>query len=887
MGLIFIVFRGIGRYSSSNIYSNNNYIALRDGFKRSYSNSMSKIDKGNLIEYYQSQGLIGGTIVYNGNIYNPRLNQVVTENIDRLLTKLSKKGNGQAFCLLPIASMAGMGGLYIRNLSALHHYIPGLNANESINYSKVVTELLFKANLKYDVSDKVKLLIKYYPSGMSKKVSRLSNKDLKNKIYNKYKEFKEEEDLLINLHKKYTQNGKSRELGPFEALPKGRTEQEELRNIIVMDLETFVDDDGSQNVYAAGYKTDQGSMKTYYVTNYKDEKDMLQKFLDDIISIASPKTTVYAHNWAKFDGVIMLEYILDWTVKNKAVMEPIITSMDIKSITVSTKGNQKKVIKFQDSFLMLMAGLGKLTLFSKTSATKGNFPHSFVTKDNLNYSGGKPDIKHYDNISEAEYRKITNTWDLKSQCLSYLEKDLTCLLEVIEVFRTSINEKYGLDIAKISTMPSLALKVFRKCYYNVEEDVRIITHKVYNIIKKAFIGGRAEVYIPFGKDLYLYDINSLYPYAMTKPMPVGVPRYIGFENPTDIDSIKNEMGFAIVEAKVPRNTKRPLLPVKVKGLNYCPTGKWTGIYFIPELKDLAMRGYTFKVYGYFKFNKSRNLFKEYVKDQYLLKANASNEVSRFTHKLMLNALFGRFGMLDYHYITKIVSIKMFNYIIDRYYVDNYVLLKNTQSVLVSYDTSKSLEIKEKELLNKEQSGMKLKNFNIKVKPNIQSIPIAAAITSYARIEMNKVLGNKDIKVYYTDTDSVVVNKPLPKNMVSKKVLGKFKLEEEIKKAYFILPKVYKLELKDGSYKPKFKGIKNMKDLGIYEEVVRGNKDMFINKGEQRMYKDLWGLKGLKEHKITQKFNMNLITRKKVINKNNKWINTKPYNYRSLLKEKNK
>lgn len=45
-----------------------------------------------------------------------------------------------------------------------------------------------------------------------------------------------------------------------------------------------------------------------------------------------------------------------------------------------------------------------------------------------------------------------------------------------------------------------------------------------NIISKCYYGPNFSVYKPFGENLYMYDINSLYPACMLKPMPVGTPK---------------------------------------------------------------------------------------------------------------------------------------------------------------------------------------------------------------------------------------------------------------------------------------------------------------------------------------------------------------------------
>ena len=59
--------------------------------------------------------------------------------------------------------------------------------------------------------------------------------------------------------------------------------------------------------------------------------------------------------------------------------------------------------------------------------------------------------------------------------------------------------------------------------------------------------------------------------------------------------------------------------------------------------------------------------------------------------------------------------------------------------------------------------------------------------------------------YYTDTDSVVLGQPLPKEEISSSVLGKFKLEDRVMKGYFLAPKSYFYIAIDGTNVHKFKG----------------------------------------------------------------------------------
>jgi hypothetical protein len=93
----------------------------------------------------------------------------------------------------------------------------------------------------------------------------------------------------------------------------------------------------------------------------------------------------------------------------------------------------------------------------------------------------------------------------------------------------------------------------------------------------------------------------------------------------------------------------------------------------------------------------------------------------------------------------------------------------------------------------------------KVKSNVA---IAAAVTAYARIEMiqYKVLPN--IKLYYTDTDSIFVDKDLPSNLIGDD-LGQMKDELGgglIGKAYFLGIKKYGYIDQNGLVHSVFSGV---------------------------------------------------------------------------------
>lgn len=62
--------------------------------------------------------------------------------------------------------------------------------------------------------------------------------------------------------------------------------------------------------------------------------------------------------------------------------------------------------------------------------------------------------------------------------------------------------------------------------------------------------------------------------------------------------------------------------------------------------------------------------------------------------------------------------------------------------------------------------------------DIGNIAIALFVTSYSRVIMSQYKNSKDFNLFYSDTDSIIIDKPLPNELVDKKTLGLMKLESK-------------------------------------------------------------------------------------------------------------
>lgn len=155
-----------------------------------------------------------------------------------------------------------------------------------------------------------------------------------------------------------------------------------------------------------------------------------------------------------------------------------------------------------------------------------------------------------------------------------------------------------------------------------------------------------------------------------------------------------------------------------------------------------------------------------------------------TAKLLLNSLYGRFGMDDEFIVTSIMTKKEFA-----------LWEKQDGAIEALIDF---LPLGDKYLVQSKSPKAVLKTQLDKGKEthNI-NIAIACAVTAYARIHMSQFKNNSEFpNLYYTDTDSLYFDGPLPDKFISNTELGALKLEGIWDNAIFLAPKVYALRNKD-------------------------------------------------------------------------------------------
>lgn len=255
-----------------------------------------------------------------------------------------------------------------------------------------------------------------------------------------------------------------------------------------------------------------------------------------------------------------------------------------------------------------------------------------------------------------------------------------------------------------------------------------------------------------------------------------------------------------------------------------PLGTWEDVLFTGEIYNAEGLGYNFTIKSGFMF-KGANIFEGYVDEIYKIKQETpSSDPMYFISKLLLNSLYGKFGMgyeLEDHKIIK--SSNLDSYLNNPLFEVSDFTNLSEDSMLISYiDTAK-------------YSDVTIDPFE----PNI-SVGIASAITAYSRIIMSKFKNNCDFKLFYSDTDSAYVSGNFPEEFIGKG-LGQFKLENTFNDIVFLAPKVYAGITLDNNLIVKIKGLtRSIVNNEISLDMIAGLliKDTTLSFNQVKSYKSL-------------------------------------------------
>jgi len=505
---------------------------------------------------------------------------------------------------------------------------------------------------------------------------------------------------------------------------------------------------------------------------YYDNAFFIAENIDTMLDyiLQCPKEYCFAHN-ISYDYRFLINPLRD----RKIIQDILITNSDILRVKLSNKNIT--FTELRDSFALFRQPLSKLSENNKEYSKK-ELPFKEICQIILE-NNPKFDFGNKEAIELVEeglkYQKSREIY------IDYLKYDCLSLFEVIQNYQEFL-EKDKLRL----TVASNSMREFRE--YN-QYKIDINTDRFYNdidgLFRKTYFGGRTEVFRNYGKNLFYYDFNSLYPSVMENNyFPVGEIYEASINEdisdyPFYIANIDIDLSYSYI-------TNMPYRHNKKLFFGY---GVLKNVWFNSiEINHFLSQNANIKFNKIYVWVDKAKIFNKFINKYYTIREKAKkdkNESATKFSKDIMNSLSGKFAQnTDFNSIAYINDEDLAK-VVEEYKSKGKLvtpLIDDTYIITEAKDVDKTTTY------------------------------ISSFITSYARLKLwNKI---QDIlklngKVYYCDTDSIITDLDFRSECSTQ--LGDLKIEtdkdnnEIIEKAVFVLPKLYALKYQDGDELIKVKG----------------------------------------------------------------------------------
>ena len=569
-----------------------------------------------------------------------------------------------------------------------------------------------------------------------------------------------------------------------------------VKYILSYDIETYTDDNGTQQpflicLYGINNETNEIINLSFYGFNCVIE---FVKYLIDISTKLNHTKTrtitqnkyiyIYGFNNTNFDNI----YIFNEIKNNINYVDFTFSNNGIKYIEFDN-------VKIFDLCLYYQGSLKNISKNFKLEDNKAVYPYKFVNKDNINYIGNVPEIEYWNDVKDyEEYINLNGlSFDLKEYSIKYcmLDAKLTHLIS-LEHLKLSVGQIKGINynVSTSQTCSALSMKIYNQVFQT--DDLYQSPDKIYIKEKQSYKAGRVDVFKKAynNKDniLYYCDRNSSYPASMLGEMPY---KYISTDciNHTITRNYNFFVDTNLYLAKSKYiGTNKNVIPnlltrSKNKEIKSTLETEWDYFWGV-ELKEAIKNDFNIWVQEV-NIYETKILFKEFVEYFYNERQknkNINNSLYIF-YKTILNSFSGKFGQKA-HTQTKLLNENenWMNYINkDTHLIDIKFIGNNT---LIKYENK----------INEDLSIGKLVRF-------------ISYITANARSNLSEIM--RDVghdNIYYCDTDSIFTSVKPNNIFLDNNLLGKWKIEDEIKEAYFIGKKSYAYKNIDDKIINKCKGV---------------------------------------------------------------------------------
>jgi hypothetical protein len=493
----------------------------------------------------------------------------------------------------------------------------------------------------------------------------------------------------------------------------------------------------------------------------------IAEFLDAELTSANKGRWFYAHAGGLADMAFVFDEIIKHVEEAGMVVYKVRACFSGSAAIIVRVSKGKASWTFIDSFWLMRVKLSKIA--DELVDEKGEKMKKLEEEKRKT----KADAKRYFQTATME------------QLLPYNEQDCKILHAAVSGFQNTLKKING---QLQMTIASTGLNLFRRKFLGE----KIETSETYNaIIEQSYFASRVEVFNEYGREFFVYDINSSFPYAMTFPCPGHL---IG--NRTTVPVGEEAIYFADAEISVPEMYLPPI-PYRIGQRLFFPTGRFRSWLSRIDLDLLEQQGgRILKIHDVIAYEPCTYL-SDYATTIYELRKNTKIAFEKIVYKFLLNSLYGKMaeGLIK-------ASVYIHPEIIDR------------------------------DRMEKLMPGVWSEEKEAKVAH--RHVAMSAWITAIARRtlyeHLHTAINQKTpafphgCPIHYCDTDSVATPATLPSDDSQ---LGALKLEKRMEWGKFAAPKVYQGEggelQKDGTWKPIF--LNKAKGFSLPEEKAAAVKEL--------------------------------------------------------------
>jgi hypothetical protein len=310
---------------------------------------------------------------------------------------------------------------------------------------------------------------------------------------------------------------------------------------------------------------------------------------------------------------------------------------------------------------ILKASVGNIDCFDISKHITGTL------RQNLLELGCSVQKGDFDYSLGDDWEKMTD--DDQSLCLQYLKGDVMGLKELSEKLNHSCFQSFGVNLYKYLSTSQLTYAVWVNFLYKESKNpIFLQTPEQEKFFRESIYGGRTYKYknkfvsqqreeyisgnLTFEEiDDYLIDadVNSLYPAAMKNLFPTGTPRHlkpnfpsVTYYNKLILEGEKCPVGIFRIEYVTNKNLIDGILPRREDGRLIWDLKDHTGIYNSVDIDNALELGYKIKLVEGYYWEKTENVFDNYINYLYDFKKNANKGSAQYTlAKLMMNGLYGK------------------------------------------------------------------------------------------------------------------------------------------------------------------------------------------------------------------------------------------------------